>query len=110
MAGCGIEYSWGKMKLEFRKSNLTIAGVKNNRNTEAKLREIMGKHLPIERIWRFERKSRDYRRLYLKLHALTLDPSIEKKELNFEELEKMRTEFKTHRNIGEIDRLFINEN
>jgi uncharacterized DUF497 family protein len=107
MAGCGIEYSWGKLKMEFRKMNRTIASIRNGRNTERNLRDIITQHLPIERVWRFERKTRDYRRLYLKLAE---DREEEHSEMNFESLEKMRVEYRTHRNIAEIENKFISSN
>jgi hypothetical protein len=34
--------------MEFRKMNRTIAIVRNGRNTERNLRDIMAQHLPIE--------------------------------------------------------------
>ena len=82
-------FLWGKMNIEFRKSNLTIADVKIKieilkRNGEKSWRKSC--HL-----WEyrgFETKSRDYGKLYLKLTALASDPGTEKKELNCNYLEK----------------------
>ena len=61
LAGCGIEYSWGKSKQHFRRqANDTIAANPHSNILDS----IQSSVLPIERIWKFERRSRDYRRMY----------------------------------------------
>jgi len=59
--------------------------------------------LPLNRMWKFARKARDYKRTYLDHKegiALTTD-------VNYALLEKARATYKTHRNMAEIDREFI---
>jgi hypothetical protein len=54
--------------------------------------------LPLVRVWRYQRRARDYHRVYLDLHDKTTTHSM---------LEDMRKTYSTHRNIGEIERAFI---
>ena len=59
LAGCGIEYAWGKSKQWFRAHNNQV--YKDlHRNIENSMEDIV---LPISRCWKFERKTRDYRRM-----------------------------------------------
>lgn len=65
MAGLGIEYSWGKSKLEFRrKINDCIA--KNLRKNTLKALDA-DDILFLDRVRRFARHTRDYRRVYATL-------------------------------------------
>lgn len=50
----------------------------------------------IEVSWKFQRKARTYRRIYASL-------GNSKEPLAFEVIEKMQKQFKTHRNIEEIE-------
>ena len=103
-AGGGIEYAWGKLKFEQRRQNDAAvkleAGVKfiervkmlcNNKDV-----------LPLERVWRFQRRARDYIRLYL-------DVGLRegRTALAYKEIETMRKIQKTHRNIMEVDSKFV---
>ena len=95
-AGGGVEYAWGKLKFDQRRQNdLAVkleSGVKfvERVNSLCKDKSI----LPLERMWRFARRSRDYIRLYL---------SVARRQgrttLTYDEIEKMRSKQKTHRNI-----------
>jgi hypothetical protein len=58
-------------------------------------------------MWRFERKTRVYRRLYLKFDE---DKEEKHSEMNFDTLEKMRVEYRTYSNIAEIANKFITLN
>jgi hypothetical protein len=60
MAGNGIEYAWGCAERAFRKHNdqTTENFIKTIR------RSLSTEYLPIERIWKYERRSRDYIRNY----------------------------------------------
>ena len=58
--------------------------------------------LPLERIWKFERRARDYTRLYL-----ALGQRAGRTTLTHAEIENMRSKQKTHRNIMKIDREFV---
>jgi hypothetical protein len=58
--------------------------------------------LPLSRVWKFERRARDYIRLYLEFGERQ-----GKTALTYKEIETMRTIQKTHRNIMEVDRKFV---
>lgn len=103
-AGGGIEYAWGKLKFEQRKQNDSAtkleAGVKFIERVKILCNDKMV--LPLSRVWKFQRRARDYIRLYLAVgqrHGRTA--------LTFKEIETMRTIQKTHRNIMEVDRKFV---
>ena len=99
MAGCGIEYSWGKLKLKFRSENnkCTLSVRKRGKSTEQKIREILDESLPIERVWKFERKARDYRRMYLALEIQIQAKTIKQEDINYGALENM---VKKQKNTG----------
>ena len=109
MAGCGIEYSWGKLKLKFRRENAkcNLSVRKGGRSTEQKIRDILDESLPLARCWKFERKTRDYRRMYLDLEEQLKSKTIKKEDINYRALESMMKRQKTHRNIMELDKVFI---
>jgi len=107
-AGTGIEYCWGKLKLEFRKRNHQKEKRKSGQELNRLLLQLINDSsiLPIHRIWKFARRSRDYMRLYMN-HHLNVATSSESKDLTHGVLERMKQEYKTHRNILEIERTFI---
>jgi hypothetical protein len=97
-AGKGIEYCWGLVERYFRKINKGIA-------KELEKNVTIALCLSMSSIYKFERKTRDYMRLYLKLGVQPDGP------LSYKELEDMRKHMKTyrsHRNVAEIEREFIN--
>jgi hypothetical protein len=92
MAGNGIEYSWGQAERFFKKTNdLKAANLRSN-----VARSLSYESLPIERIWKYERKCRDYMRMYKDLAKNS------NSNLNYEDLEKLLKTYKTHRNISNI--------
>ena len=71
MAGCGIEYSWGKFKMDFRRHNWRNGKEKGNQASlmRGKIKKLLDTGmLCLERVWEFELKARTYRRMYLQLH------------------------------------------
>ena len=97
-AGKGIEYCWGLAESNFRKINKGIA-------KELEKNVSLALCLSMSSIFKFERKTRDYMRLYLKLGVKPDGP------LSYKELEDKRKHMKTyrsHRNVAEIEREFIN--
>jgi hypothetical protein len=101
-AGGEIEYAWGKF--EQRKQNDAAvkleAGVKFIERVKALCTDKSV--LPLERIWRYQRRARDYIRLYL-----DVGHREGRTALTYKEIETMRTMQKTHRNIMEVDRKFV---
>ena len=57
----------------------------------------------MERVFKFQRRARDYIRLYMSASEREGETA-----LKYEEIELMRKKCKTHRNIMELDRVFIN--
>ena len=103
-AGGGIEYAWGKLKFEQRKQNDAAlkleAGVKFIERVKLLCTDLVV--LPLSRVWKFQRRARDYIRLYLEVGQ-----RVGRTALTFKEIETMRTMQKTHRNIMEVDRKFV---
>jgi hypothetical protein len=103
-AGGGIEYAWGKLKFEQRRQNESAvrleAGVKFIERVKILCTDKS--ILPLDRVWKFERRARDYIRLYLEFGERQ-----GKTALTYKEIETMRTIQKTHRNIMEVDRKFV---
>ena len=82
----------------------------------------------MKRIWKYQRRTRDYMRMYIQLADSIIKDGAIKERINQDMLEKSRKELKktrtlpsadfllhagkiytTHRNVGEIERLFIRE-
>ena len=74
LASCGIEYSWGKSKQYFRRKANDMVAANLHSNI---VKSIQLNVLPVERIWKFERRSRDYRRMYRDVAKNIADGSIE---------------------------------
>ena len=103
-AGGGIEYAWGKLKFEQRRQNDTAVKLESGIKFVERVRVLCKSKeiLPVSRIWKFGRRARDYTRLYL-----TLGQREGRTTLSHKEIEKMRSKQKTHRNIMEMDREFV---
>ena len=63
--------------------------------------------LPIERIWKLERRSRDYSRMYRDVAKDIAEGIIHQKDISYEGLEKMQKKYKVHRDIGVIERHYL---
>ncbi len=101
LAGCGIEYAWGKAKLEFRRHfNDTNAG-NLKKNVLNALQQV---DLDMSR--RFARRARDYMRVYDEYDRQPDDKNRE--EGSYTLYERMKKEQKAHRCIMTIDMSFIN--
>jgi hypothetical protein len=103
-AGGGIEYAWGKLKFEQRKENNKAAKLESGVKFIGRVQALCKSKviLPMSRVFRFQRRARDYIRLYLSIgeRADSTAPS-------FIDIERMGTTQSTHRNIMEIDRSFV---
>ena len=103
MAGCGIEYSLGKAKWYYRRNNIVKTGIFRTKVERC----ISDENLTLERIWKFERRARSYKHLYMEIESAVEEKKLSREDINFDMLEKIRKVFKTHRNIAEIERKFI---
>lgn len=106
-AGGGIEYGWGKLKYEQRKENDYAAKLEAGAKFTERVKKLCKNKviLPIVRVFKYQRRARDYIRLYMseKMRDGKSAPS-------FTAIERMRKKQKTRRNIMEIDRSFVLEN
>ena len=106
-AGGGIEYGWGKLKYEQRRENDCAtrleAGVKYVERVKKMCKNTTV--LPLSRVFKYQRRARDYIRLYMSetMRSVKSAPS-------YTAIERMRKKQKTHRNIMEIDRSFVKDN
>ena len=93
MAGHGIEFCWGYGEMQFRQLNDQIVKNLTRNVTNA----LAPNHLTLERIWKFQRRTRDYMRMYRQLETqLLINPSL-KDEINHRMLEKKRKDVKNSR-------------
>jgi hypothetical protein len=105
LAGGGIEYAWGKLKYEQRHRNETHEKLTGGEEFRMRMVSLFDDPtiLPMERVFKFQRRARDYIRLY--------DNSIERdgaSALSYKQIESQRVKAKTHRCVGEgIERNFI---
>jgi hypothetical protein len=100
----GIEYAWGKLKFEQRKQNDAAVKLEAGVKFIERVKVLCNDKdiLPLKRVWRFQRRARDYTRLYLEVGQRQ-----GRTALTFKEIETMRTLQKTHRNIMEVERKFV---
>ena len=95
LAGVGVEYSWGKAKMHFRRHTDHVA-----RHLHANIEAAMAPDvLTLLRVRRYARKARAYRRAYE-----TSDTVMAKRDI-----EKMVKEFKRHRSALDFDWKFIKD-
>ena len=103
-AGGGIEYAWGKLKFEQRKENDGAAKLESGVKFIERVRKLCKSEivLPMKRVFKFQRRARDYTRLYLSMQVRdsACAPS-------YFDIERMRKKQSTHRNIMEVDRNFV---
>ena len=105
-AGGGIEYGWGKLKFEQRKENSGAVKLESGLKFIERVRKLCVNReiLPMSRIFKYQRRARDYIRMYLELGSRECQTAP-----SHSVLERMRKKSKTHRNIMEIDRDFVRE-
>ncbi len=110
MAGGGVEYAWGKLKYEQRQRNEgSVNKLKAGEDFHAAIQALVSDPvvLPMERIWKYQRRARDYIRVYRAISlGIGLDGGVVR-ELTFTDIENMRKTCKSHRCTGEQDRAFI---
>ena len=105
IAGCGVEYSWGKSKYHYRGHHTVNKGDFKKEMQDSLSLEV----LPLERIWKYDSRAQSYRTMYLELAESIERGEIIQDEITWDLLEKMRKTSKTHRNIGEQERAFIQD-
>jgi hypothetical protein len=101
LAGCGIEYSWGKLKLCYRRNN-TRLGVDKEKTVQERVQVLIPEALPIQRVWKFECKARDYRRMYVDLQEKIANNTFDKENITFASIQQMVKVMESHRNIVEL--------
>ena len=103
-AGGGIEYAWSKLKFEQRRRNDAAVKLESGAKFADRVKALCADKeiLPLIRVWKFQRRARDYTRLYL-----AIGQRQGKSAPSHLEIEKMRQKQRTHRNIMEVDREFV---
>ena len=103
LAGCGEEYSFGMSKKYYRKHNdLSTSGMED-RVAKSLSEEV----IKYEHVCKFERRTRSYMNMYLDLHEAS-QQNADAIISSYEDLERtMKDRKKTHRNIMEIERSFL---
>ena len=117
MAGVGIEYCWGKLKYEHKNSQ------KEKRKAGAEFKDSITKLLrdrsilSMSRIWKFSRRTREYMLLYVCTY-MQYDEHLQSDgqgaaqrhniaHISHTELENMKRKCKTHTNIMELEKAYI---
>ena len=91
LAGVGIEYSWGKSKMHFRRNNTLDQNTFHSRVLQSLSPEV----LTLERVRKFARKARAYERSYATGAS------------KYDDVEKLCKIFKCHRCAMDFDKSFI---
>ena len=111
LAGCGIEYSWGKMKLDLRRQNSAGLHALSVSKGGKSIAEIVRSQIPLslspERIWKYERKAREYRLMYVDLYEKIAAGTISEDDVTYSQLERMQKEQKSHRTMVELDKIYL---
>lgn len=97
VAGNGIEYMWGISDHHFKK----MKG-KSLTDLERNVKHVLGKELmPIEKVWKCERRARNYMQLYLQLK--TNQEVCNKTYTEMEQMRKALKEYRSHRSVDWFD-------
>jgi hypothetical protein len=106
-AGLGIEYAWGKLKYEQRQENDKAAKLESGTKFVARVKVLCQSKtiLPLARVYRFVRRTRDYIRMYMELSV-----RVGSTALTHAQQESMRGLQKTHRNIKDLDSKYLRNN
>jgi hypothetical protein len=102
LAGCGVEYSWGKAKVCFRRETNDCSAKNLHANIINALHAIT-----LDRVWRYERKTRDYRRMYADIAQQIENGTLKKELVSYTMLEKNVKKYKSHRSMLDIESKFI---
>lgn len=75
--------------------------------TENVLKELLPTSMPFERVRKFARRTRDYMKMYRDLEIKVQNGEVSREDLSYDGLEKMRKVFKSHRNIMELEGVYL---
>ena len=109
LAGEGVEYSWGKGKLEFRRSNDYNP---NAASLERRVRAALDSStvLTRSRIRKFIRRGNEYKRAYRELeNGQQVDAGATAGSVTHTDIEQMKRDVKAHRSTKDQDLKFIQE-
>ena len=107
IAGVGVEYSWGKSKMYYRRHN--SPDQRKNTLLDRIMKSVSTDVLPLDRIWKFERRTRTYRNIYTIIQEKKEKGELELDDMTHELIEKMMKKYRTHRNIVEIEREYLQD-
>jgi len=109
MAGVGVEYCWGKLKYEHRHRNCQKDKRKSGQEFKDNITRLCKDEtiLPMTRIWKFSRRTREYMMLYMDYNERSSTSECTYKHITHKELEDMKQKCKTHRNIMELEKSFL---
>ena len=106
VAGCGIEFAWGKAKNDFRQNNpMNAAWGKSTEDLHDRVVEAL-RGVDLLMMRRFARKARDYMRGYARHHGLFGWDTADEQLAGHQEIEKFIKLCKTHRCTLDQDRAF----
>ena len=106
LAGCGIEYVWGKSKLNYRRFYDDLIPTHLHDNIVKSLKSIT-----LDMVLKFERKTRDYRRVYEEIdNEIQKGESgmIKQENICYSFNENKVKEYKSHRNIVDSHCKYLN--
>jgi len=99
LAGEGVEYCWGMAKRFYR--NIPLSDKKTKQQFESCVRKSI-LYVKIRNVTRFSAKCRRYMMKYRRHNENTQND-----ELSYENIEKFVKKIKTHRNVADLDRTYI---
>jgi hypothetical protein len=110
LAGCRVEYSWGKSKLSFRRNNDYSGNVKN---LKARVHAALSttEVLTLARVRKFHRRSNEYKRAYRDLESANAGETSSAAEggVAHKDIEDMKKQVKAHRCTLDQDKSFIDK-
>ncbi len=90
--------------MHYSRTNDKISTMKSEEFKKKILDSLSKNVLTMEKVWAYERRTRDYCRLYSFLDMQVESHVIKREDVHYSMLEKQRKLYKTHRNIQEIER------
>ncbi len=103
LAGVGIEYAWGLSKMKFKRE---VNDLQPKHLEEIIKTALSDRYISVTQVHKFSRRTRDYRRIY---QAMRDDTSYDFDSTSLAMIELMRKQYKTHRNIAEIESEYIKQ-
>ncbi len=96
--------------MHYARSNEKISTMKSEEFKKKILESLSKDVLTMAKVGLYERRTRDYCRLYTFIDKQVESNEIKREDVDYSMLEKQRKIYRSHRNIKEIERKFLDDN